>query len=358
MKNGPTRRGRGSDRNPKNRFETLAISTESEFVDESHDDLPERAPATVFLRDTSRSVIARNESPDVGFDASVNPYRGCEHGCSYCYARPFHEYLGFSAGLDFETKILVKTEAPSLLRRELSSPRWTPQVLALSGVTDPYQPIERSLGITRKCLEVLAEFRNPVVIVTKNRLVTRDVDILAEMSRDRAAAVFVSITTLDRKLGNSMEPRTSSPAKRLAAIEALSTAGIPTGVLVAPIIPGLTDSEIPAIVSAAAAKGARTARYIVLRLPQGVKDLFGSWLENHYPSKKRKVLNRMRSLRGGNLYDPAYSKRMVGEGVFADQIAALFDLACRSSGMGREKLEVSTEAFRASGGRQMELGLG
>src|SRR5262249_29963864 len=236
------------------------------------------APATQFFRDSSRTIIARNDSPDVGFDASINPYRGCEHGCTYCYARPTHEYLGFSAGLDFETKIMVKEDAPELLRRELAAPRYQPKPLALSGVTDPYQPIERRLQLTRRCLEVLVEFRNPVVIVTKNHLVTRDADLLGELATRRAVAVFVSVTTLDADLARILEPRASSPPGRLDAVKELAELGIPVGVLVAPVIPGLTDHELPSILKAVASAGAISAGYVMLRLPHAVAVLFEQWL--------------------------------------------------------------------------------
>jgi DNA repair photolyase len=263
-----------------------------------------------------------------------------------CYARPFHEYLGFSAGLDFETKILVKEDAPELLRSELSSRRWEPQVVAVSGVTDPYQPIERRLRVTRRCLEVLAEFRNPVGIVTKNHLVTRDIDVLTELARYDAVAVNVSVTTLNPKLQSVMEPRTSVPARRLAAIEQLAGAGIPVRVMVAPVIPGLTDHEIPAILEAAAQAGATGATYVALRLPHAVAGLFEAWLERHFPERKEKVLNRVRSMRGGRLYRAEFGERMRGEGVFADQIRTLFEAAKRRAGLDRERFELSTAAFR------------
>src|SRR5689334_3068315 len=233
---------RGAGSNPPNRFEKIHLEPDAEW-DPELDPLPQ----TQFLKDKTGSIIAYNDSPDVSFEASVNPYRGCEHGCIYCYARPFHEYLGFSSGLDFETKIMVKEDAPGLLRKELSSPKWKPQIIAISGVTDCYQPIERKLKITRGCLEVLAEFRNPVGIITKNQLVTRDIDFLRELARHNAVVVFVSLTTLDLQLRKILEPRTSPPAARLATISALSQAGIPVGTLIAPVIPGLTDHEIPAL---------------------------------------------------------------------------------------------------------------
>jgi DNA repair photolyase len=272
-----------------------------------------------------------------------------------CYARPTHEYLGFSAGLDFESKIMVKEDAPELLRRELSSARWQPKTVSISGVTDPYQPVERRLQLTRRCLEVLAEFRNPVGIVTKNHLVTRDLDILAEVARYDAAAVFLSVTTLDGHLARNMEPRASQPQGRLAAIEAAAKQGVPVGVLVAPVIPGLTDHEMPAILAAAAAVGAKYAGYILLRLPLGVGPLFEQWLTQHYPEKKDKVLGRIRDMRGGKLNDPRFGSRMRGEGPFADLIKDVFTLACRKAGITGRGPTLSTAAFRRPSGSQRLL---
>ena len=343
-------RGRGASENPPNRFETVSLDPDPEW-----DDSEAPGPATVFLKDTSRSIVAYNDSPDVGFDASVNPYRGCEHGCIYCYARPTHEYLGFSAGLDFETKILVKEDAPELLRCELSSPNWQPQVVAVSGVTDPYQPVERRLGITRRCLEVFVEFRNPIVIITKNYLVTRDVDLLSELARFDAAAVFLSVTTLDDNLRQTLEPRTSHPSRRLAAIEALAQAGVPVGVLVAPVIPGLTDHELPSIIESCARSGAKFAGSVPLRLPHGVAALFEEWLQQHAPDRKDKVLNRIRAVRGGRLNDPRFGSRMKGEGIFAEQIAAMFSLACRKTGILGRSPNLSTASFRRPLGDQLSL---
>jgi DNA repair photolyase len=336
----PPMRGRGSATNPRNRFERI------ERVPEPVDADGVSTPDTQFLPDSSRTAIAYNESPDVGFDASINPYRGCEHGCVYCYARPTHEYLGFSAGLDFETKIMVKYKAPELLRRELSDRKWEPKVLAMSGVTDCYQPVEKKLDLTRRCLEVLRDFLNPVVIVTKNFLVTRDIDLLSEMARYRCAAVLVSLTTLDAELSASMEPRASRPARRLAAIKALAKAGVPVGFLLAPMIPALTDSEAPAIVQTAARAGASFGGYTPLRLPFAVKELFESWLQRYYPQKKDKILNRIRAIRGGRLNDPNFHTRMEGEGIFADQMAKLFRLACRKAGITERRPHLSTEHFR------------
>ena len=272
-----------------------------------------------------------------------------------CYARPTHEYLGFSAGLDFETRVLVKPDAPALLRKALASPRWKPQVVAMSGVTDPYQPAERRLRITRGCLEVFAEFRNPVAIVTKSSLVARDADLLAELAGFGAAAANVSITSLDDDLRRRLEPRASSPKARLRAIETLAAAGVPVGVMVAPVIPGLNDAEIPAIVAAAARAGARSAAFIVLRLPHGVADLFDDWLARHVPERRAKVMNRVRSLRGGRTNDPRFGSRMRGSGAFAAQIHDLFTLACRRAGVATKGPELSTAAFRRSDDRQLPL---
>jgi DNA repair photolyase len=300
---------------------------------------------TQFFRDATKTIIAHNESPDVGFETSLNPYRGCEHGCIYCYARPTHEYLGFSAGLDFESKIMVKTNAPELLRAELERPGWKSQVLVMSGVTDPYQPIEKKLRITRGCLEVLTKFRSPVAIITKNRLVTRDADILRELANYNAVAVNISVTSLDPKLQRVLEPRTSSPQARLDTISQLRAAGIPVGVMVAPVIPGLTEHEVPKIVEACARAGAQFAGYTIVRLPWAVAPLFEHWLEEHFPDRKEKVLGRIRDLRGDRLNNSQWHTRMTGEGIFAEQIASLFEVGCRRAGIG-ERPKLSITAFR------------
>ncbi|MHB2019079.1 MAG: PA0069 family radical SAM protein [Candidatus Xenobia bacterium] len=338
-------RGRGAASNPANRFERIEITP-----DEEAEPLP---PGTELYADSSKSVISTNNSPDVGFSASVNPYRGCEHGCIYCYARPTHEYFGLSLGLDFETRIMVKQNAPELLRAELASPRWTPQVLAMSGVTDCYQPAERHLRLTRGCLDVLLEYRNPVSVITKNHLVTRDVDLLAELASHRAAAVSVSVTTLDADLAGRMEPRASRPQRRLEAIAKLAAAGIPVGVMVAPVVPGLTDSELPAILQAAAQAGAQRAGYVMLRLPHGLPELFEDWLERFYPQRRQKVLNHLRDVRGGRLNDPRFGSRMRGEGLFAEQVQALFRIGLKKAGLTRQPPPLSTAAFRrpAPGGQ-------
>ena len=339
-------RGRGTGDNPAGRFERIEVVTDQPG--------PERLPTT-FLCDNSRSIMARNESPDVPFSFSVNPYRGCEHGCTYCYARTYHEYLGFSAGLDFETRILIKRDAPRLLRDELEAPGWQPRVLAMSGVTDPYQPIERQLELTRGCLQVLSEYRNPVALITKNALVVRDRDLLAELARHEAASVVLSITTLDATLSRRMEPRTSHPRDRLAALERLAAAGIPCGVSLAPVIPGLTDHEIPEILRAAAEHGASWASWLLLRLPGSVEGIFTRWLAETLPERSGKVLNRLRQLRGGALNDSRFGRRMRGQGVFAEQIRGLFATACRRYDLAREGPLLSTAAFRRPGGHQLAL---
>src|SRR6266567_3220423 len=286
-------------------------------------------------------------SPANRFETSLNPYRGCEHGCIYCYARPTHEYLGFSAGLDFESKIIVKMNAPELLRAELESLRWQPQTLVMSGVTDPYQPVEKKLQITRGCLEVLAKFKNPVAIITKNRLVTRDLDLLCELAKYNAVAVNLSVTSLDSDLQRVLEPRTSVPEARLDAIRQLRAASIPVGVMVAPIIPGLTDHEVPRILDASAKAGAQFASYTIVRLPWAVAPLFEHWLEEHFPERKDKVLGRIRHLRGERLNNSQWHTRMTGEGIFAEQIASLFKISCHRAGIGGRPT-LSTESFRKS----------
>jgi len=342
-----TIRGRGASWSPANRFEKLHVDlTDVDVVDFDLTQEERSRPVTQYFRDGSQSIITRNNSPDVGFETSVNPYRGCEHGCIYCYARPTHEYLGFSAGLDFESKIVVKMNAAELLRAELESPRWKPQTLVMSGVTDPYQPIERKLRITRGCLEVLGQFRNPVAIITKNRLVTRDVDLLRELASYNAVAVNISVTSLDPNLQRVLEPRTSPPTARLETIEQLRATGIPVGVMVAPIIPGLTDHEVPKILESCAKAGAQFAGYTIVRLPWTVAPLFEHWLDEHFPDRKEKVLGRIRHLRGNDrLNNSQWHTRMTGEGVFAEQIASLFEVGCRRAAIG-ERVKLSTAAFR------------
>jgi DNA repair photolyase len=340
----------GAEDNPPNRFERIAYAPDPDL-----DPAEAPAPGVQLYDDPTRQILATNDSPDVGFDVSVNPYRGCSHGCIYCFARPTHEYLGFSAGLDFETKIMVKRDAPALLRKALCAPGWRPRTIALSGVTDCYQPAERELRLTRGCLEVLAELRNPVMIVTKNRLVTRDADLLAELARHDAVSVLISLTTLDPALHRVMEPGSSAPRLRLAALEALAAAGVPAGVLVAPVIPGLTDHEVPALLEAAAGAGARFAGHVMLRLPYGVKGLFESWLERHFPERKQKVLNKILSVRGGRLNDPRFGSRLRGEGPWAEQIHALFEMGARRAGLAGGWPALSAAAFRRPGPQQTSL---
>lgn len=346
--------GRGASDNPANRFEPLHYAVDPDEppgVDEDE----ALAPQTVLYQDASRSVVSYNDSPDVGFDASVNPYRGCEHGCIYCYARPTHEYFGLSIGLDFETRIMVKQNAPELLREALMHKSWQPQVLAFSGVTDCYQPAERRLRLTRRCLEVAAEFRNPISIVTKNHLVSRDVDVLQQMAQWHGAVVNVSVTTLDDRLAAVLEPRASRPQRRLDAIRRLSDAGVPVGVMVAPVLPALNDTEIPAILKAVREAGARRANYVMLRLPHGLGPLFEGWLERHFPDRKDKVLNRIRDMRGGKLNDPRFGDRMRGQGLFADHVDAIFEMTRRRLGFDTEPIQLSTDHFCRPGPAQMTL---
>lgn len=343
-------RGRGASANTPNRFHPI----EYVFEDEDGEDSGP-SPRTQFLPDRSKTVISTNDSPDIPFRVSFNPYRGCEHGCIYCYARPTHEYFGLSAGLDFETKIFVKEEAPRLLRETFLSKKWLPQSVAIAGVTDPYQPVERRLELTRRCLDVFRDFRNPVGIVTKNHLITRDIDILQELASFDAVSVMVSITTLDVKLNRILEPRTSLPRQRLDAIEKLTAAGIPAGVLMAPVIPGLNDSEIPAVLEAAANAGARCAGYTILRLPYAVAPLFEAWLEQHMPDRKAKILNRIRSMRDGKLNDPSFGSRMKGDGPYAKQIADLMRITKMRFGLTRAEFGGSTAAFRRPASDQLEL---
>jgi len=310
---------------------------------------------TQYIDDVSKTIITTNKSPDLPFSASINVYRGCEHGCVYCYARPTHEYLGYSAGLDFENKIIVKRNAPQLLSAELSHPRWQAKVLMMSGVTDAYQPIERRLKLTRACLEVLSAFRNPVAIVTKNSAVIRDIDLLSQLAEHQAVSVFISITTLDAKLHQKLEPRAARPEKRLAALEALSAAGIPCGLMIAPVIPGLNDHEIPEILHAAKSAGACFAAMVPLRLPFSVADLFEDWLTIHVPNKKTKIMNHIREMRGGKRNDANFGTRMQGQGAYIAQLQSLFALSCRKVGLLQDIPHLSRAAFRFSSAHQLSL---
>lgn len=347
-------KGRGAGSNLSGRFEkTARVGEDARFGAYSQLAEPELEPdpRTVFLTDHSRTAITRNSSPDIPFDASINPYRGCEHGCAYCYARPTHEYLGYSAGLDFETKILVKRDLARLLRKELSARSYQPSVINISGVTDCYQPAERRFLVTRSCLEVLHETNHAFTIVTKNALVTRDLDLLAAMNEPgrAGACVFVSVTSLRPEVTAVMEPRTSRPEARLEAIRKLSAAGVQVGVMVAPLIPGLTDEEMPAILEAAAAAGAITAGYVPLRLPLAVAPLFEEWVRNHFTDRAQKVLNRVKDLRDGKLNDSNFGSRMQGKGEFADLFSQLFHARCRKLGLNERELHLDPGGFQKPG---------
>lgn len=343
-------KGRGTSEQPPNRFEQLRYTPDPDG-DPSEDVLPR----TQFFRDPSESIVSRNDSPDLGFQYSLNPYRGCEHGCAYCYARPTHEYLGWSAGLDFESRILVKDQAAKLLRKFLSRPSYKPEVLALSGVTDPYQPAERRFQVTRQCLEVLAECRHPVTLVTKNSLIRRDLDLLRELSQHQACQVFLSITTLDPDLQHRMEPRAASPRDRLETLRLLHEAGIPTGILMAPVIPGLNDQEIVPLFQTSSQAGARFGSVIPLRLPGATAELFQDWLKREYPLKFEKVMSRVREMRGGALNDARFGSRFRGEGWVADQIHQMVRVARVRAGMEAKSPKPSAEHFRRPSGPQLDL---
>jgi DNA repair photolyase len=351
-------KGRGAAIQPPNPYLSVQLTADLEQIASDDEYLQNLdRPATQYFLDESRSIVTENDSPDVGFRFSVNPYRGCSHGCSYCYARPTHEYLGLSAGLDFETKVFVKLHAAELLREFLSRPAWKPETIAFSGVTDCYQPAERQFKLTRACLEVAAECRQPVGIITKNSLVARDLDLLVQLAKHRAVHVSVSITTLDAQLARVMEPRTSSPEARLRAIHDLSVAGIPTSVMVAPIIPGLNDSEIPAILTSAREAGAEGAGYVLLKLATTVREVFLDWLERNYPDRYARVETLIRSTRGGRLNDSQFGRRQRGTGPLADLIADTFDVWTKKLGFPDDDWALNTEAFRppppASGQRTL-----
>lgn len=353
----PTLRGRGAVDNPGNRFDRIHLEEEPEWLDmETGAERMERKIKTEVFIDHSRSVISKNDSPDLPFTYSLNPYRGCEHGCTYCYARPYHEYLGLSCGLDFETKLFAKLDAPQLLETWLMREAWVPEPIAFSGVTDCYQPVERRLRITRGCLEVCARFGQPAGIITKNALITRDLDVLQDLTRRNLVHVTLSVTTLDPYLSRSMEPRASTPRARLGAIESLAKAGIPVGVNSAPIIPGLNDHEIPAILEAARDAGATAAGYILLRLPFQVKEIFVEWLEREFPGRATKVRHAIESTRSGKLNSTEFGERMEGTGLRAELIERLFKTTRERLGMTRRWLPLSTEHFRCPApGGQLEL---
>ncbi len=338
----PQRNGRGALSNASSRFDDEKKIRTNDGWD-IEDELPPLR--TTLTRDATRTILARNTSPDVPFDRSINPYRGCEHGCIYCFARPTHAYLGLSPGLDFETKILFKPEAAKLLEAELASPKYRCDVVAMGTNTDPYQPVERELKITRSILKVLSDFNNPVGIVTKNHLVTRDIDILADMAKRNLAEVFLSVTTLDKVLARDMEPRASAPHRRLDAVRELSAAGIPAGVMTAPMIPGLNDHEMEAILEAASEAGATRAGFTVLRLPLEIKDLFDEWLRANRPDRAEKVLSLIRQMRGGALYQAEFGLRMRGEGPIAQLLAARFSAAVKRLGLNKIRYRLDTLRF-------------
>lgn len=348
------RRGRGAGMNPTGRFEPH----ERVAFDDGWESLEDLAPFRTEVQvERPRSVITRNESPDIPFDRSINPYRGCEHGCIYCFARPTHSYMGLSAGLDFEAKLFAKPDAPKLLERELAKPGYKPRTIAIGTNTDPYQPIEREWRIMRQILEVLNKANHPVAIVTKSALILRDLDILSSMASRGLAKVAISVTTLDRKLARSMEPRASTPSRRLEAIRALSGAGVPTGVLVAPVIPALNDHEIERILDSAKAAGANEAGYVLLRLPLEVSPLFRDWLLQHYPDRYRHVMSLVRSMRGGKDYDAEFGKRMKGAGPYAWQISRRFEMTTKRLGMVRRGMHLRDDLFVPPDGSGVQLSL-
>lgn len=347
--------GRGSHLNPANRFEKVRCEPDWEHLEHTEDEAEN--PRTEYLEDQSQSVVSENDSPDIPFRYSLNPYRGCSHGCSYCYARPTHEYLGFNAGLDFETKVVVKHRAADLFREFLARPSWRPERICLSGVTDPYQPAERRFGITRQCLEVALEARQPLGIVTKNALVLRDLDLLRAMAELRLVHVSISVTSLRQPLTRVMEPRTSAPAARLRAIRWLASAGVPVAALVAPVIPGLTDSEIPAILAACAEAGARSAGFQLVRLPLSVKPVFLEWLERTHPLQQARIEGAIRSTREGKYNCAEFGRRMSGSGLLAEQIGQLFDTFARKHGLDQSLPPTDVSQFRPPRPRRGQLRL-
>jgi DNA repair photolyase len=348
------RRGRGARTNKTGRFESEA----HEAFDDGWESLGDLdAFKTEVIEEAAKSIISHNDSPDVSFDSSINPYRGCEHGCIYCYARPSHCYLGHSAGLDFETKLYAKPNAAALLERELKKPSYKPSTIAIGGNTDPYQPIERERRITRAILEVMAKTNHPVGLITKSALVARDIDILAPMAEKNLARVAVSITTLDRKVARAMEPRAATPPRRLETVRRLSQAGIPVTVMVAPIIPGLTDHEIEPILEAAREAGARDAGYVLLRLPLEIKDLFREWLAEEFPNRADRVISLLRSMHGGRDYTPDFGVRQVGRGPYATQIALRFRLAKKRLRLGEDRVALRTDLFLRPGSSGQQLSL-
>jgi DNA repair photolyase len=334
-------KGRGANSNPDSRY----VEYQREPLDDGWAKETEASLVTLVLTDKCRTIITRNRSPDVPFDRSINPYKGCEHGCVYCFARPSHAYLDLSPGLDFESKIFAKPVAPALLTRELAKSGYHVAPIALGVNTDAYQPVERKLEITRGILKVLLAYRHPVSIITKSTLIERDIDLLVPMARQHLVQVMISVTTLDHTLSRRMEPRAVAPARRLQIIRTLSEAGIPVGVLFAPVIPVLNDSEMETVLSAAAGAGAVSAGYVMLRLPHEVKDLFKNWLQTHYPLKAEHVMNIVRDIRGGKMYQTRFGERMTGTGEFASLIAKRFELACNKNGLNKGGIELDSNHF-------------
>jgi DNA repair photolyase len=348
------RRGRGAVSNASGRFEPQARVV----VDDGWQSLEELPPfKTTVGIDTARKVITRNDSPDISFDRSINPYRGCEHGCIYCFARPTHAYLGLSAGLDFESNLFMKPDAPELLERELSAPGYTPKTIAIGTNTDPYQPIEKQYELMRRILLVLEKAGHPVGIVTKSALILRDIDVLSRMAKRNLAKVAISVTTLDPKLARIMEPRAPTPARRIDALKELAAAKIPTSVMVAPVIPAINDPDIERILDAAAAAGVQGAGYVLLRLPHEVRDLFREWLMEHFPDRFRHVMSLVRQMRGGKDYDSSFGKRMTGSGPYAWMIGRRFETACERLGLNLRKAKLTTEHFAPPRPRPVQLSL-
>jgi DNA repair photolyase len=348
------RRGRGAGVNPSGRYEPVT----RHVFDDGWESLEELPPFKTEVQvEKPRTIITRNDSPDISFDRSINPYRGCEHGCVYCFARPTHAYMGMSPGLDFEAKLFAKPDAARLLARELGKEGYQPKTIAIGTNTDPYQPIEREYRIMREILEVLEEYNHPVGIVTKSALVTRDIDILQRMAGKGLAKVALSVTTLDRKLARTMEPRANTPPKRLEAVRALNEAGVPASVMIGPVIPGLNDMEIERILESAVAAGAKEAGYVMLRLPLEVSPIFKDWLLRHYPDRFRHVMSLVRSMRGGKDYDSEWGKRMRGSGPYAWQIGRRFELAAKRLGLNTERRQLRTDLFRAPAREGAQLSL-
>ncbi len=350
--------GRGAQISPANRFESTVREDDFQQLEEAEIcEQQGRAVATEFLPDDSRTIICRNDSPDIPFQFSINPYRGCEHGCAYCYARPSHEFLGMNAGLDFESKVLVKYNAADLLRHELNQPAWRCEPIAISGVTDCYQPVERRLKITRSLLEVLLEASQPAGIVTKNSLVARDLDLLSPMAARNLVHVFISITTLDAQLARHLEPRTAAPSARLRAVEQLVGGGVPVGVMMAPLIPGLNDDQICSVLSAAADAGATCASYVMLRLPLAVEPIFRDWVARYLPLKKERIESSIRQCRGGRLNDSQFGRRLRGTGVYAQQIQQMFGVFRQKFGLEGRLPTQDTTQFRPPQPRRGQMSL-